>query len=390
MTRAGYFGFFGGQFVPETLMPALTTLQKAYEGARKNLSFGEELRGLLKNYAGRPSPLYEASRLTAHWGGARVFFKRDELNHTGSHKINNCLGQALLARHMGKKRLIAETGAGQHGVATATVAALFDLPCVVYMGAEDMARQKPNVVRMRLLGAEVRPVEVGAKTLKEAMNAALRDWVSHIEETFYIIGSVAGPHPYPQMVRDFQSVIGRETKKQLYALTGREPDTLVACVGGGSNAMGLFFPFLQNPCVRLVGVEAGGASGVHAAALSCGRPGILHGSRSYFLQDSDGQILPSRSIAAGLDYPGVGPEHAFLKESGRVSYVMIEDSKALAAFDLCARFEGILPALEPAHALGYVAEIAPTLPSDHIVVMNLCGRGDKDVETVARAKNWHD
>ena len=390
MTTPGYFGAYGGRFVPETLMPALEALAAAYGEAQKDRGFKEELHRLLVHYAGRPSPLYPARRLSAHWGGARVFFKRDELNHTGSHKINNCLGQALLARRMGKSRLIAETGAGQHGVATATVAALFNLPCVIYMGAEDMARQKPNLVRMRLLGAEVRAVHAGAATLKEAMNAALRDWVSHVEETFYIIGSVAGPHPYPQMVRDFQSVIGHETKAQLEALEGRGPDTLVACVGGGSNAMGLFFPFLEAPRVRLVGVEAGGGGGAHAAALSSGRPGVLHGARSYFLQDADGQILPTASISAGLDYPGVGPEHAFLKETGRVSYVAVGDEAALAAFDACARFEGILPALEPAHALAHVAALAPTLSAEHLLVMNLCGRGDKDIDTVARYKNWRD
>jgi tryptophan synthase beta chain len=384
----GRFGIYGGRFVAETLMPLILELERAYEAAKDDPAFQAELAGWLADYAGRPTPLYLAERLSAQLGGARVYFKRDELTHTGAHKINNTIGQILLARRMGKRRIIAETGAGQHGVATATVAARLGLDCVVYMGARDIERQKPNVFRMRLLGAEVRPVKSGAATLKDAMNEALRDWVSNVESTFYIIGSVAGPHPYPAMVRDFQSVIGKEVRAQIMAKEGRAPDTLVACIGGGSNAIGLFHPFLDDPEVRMIGVEAAGhgiESGEHAAALSAGRPGVLHGSRSYLLQDDDGQVLEAHSISAGLDYPGVGPEHAWLKDVGRVEYVPITDQEALAAFRLCSELEGILPALEPAHALAHVVKIAPALASDHLIVMNLCGRGDKDIFTVADA-----
>ena len=386
----GSFGAFGGRFVAETLMPLILELGSAYETAKTDPSFNHELRQYLKNYVGRPSPLYFAERLTPYLRGAKIYFKRDELNHTGAHKINNCVGQILLAKRMGKTRIIAETGAGQHGVATATVCALMGLPCVVYMGEVDIARQQPNVFRMKLLGAEVVPVTSGSCTLKDAMNEALRDWVTNVDSTYYLIGTVAGPHPYPEMVRDFQSVIGMEVRNQLADLEGRGrlPDTLIACVGGGSNAMGLFHPFLDDRDVQMVGVEAGGKgveSGSHAASLSAGRPGVLHGNRTYLLQDGDGQIIEAHSISAGLDYPGIGPEHAWLCESGRVSYVSITDSEALDAFQLCAQLEGILPALEPAHALAYVTKIAPTLPADHIIVMNMCGRGDKDIFTVADA-----
>jgi tryptophan synthase beta chain len=384
----GRFGIYGGRFVAETLMPLILELERAYDEARDDPGFQAELAAWLADYAGRPTPLYLAERLSAQLGGARVYFKRDELTHTGAHKINNTIGQILLARRVGKQRIIAETGAGQHGVATATVAARLGLECVVYMGARDIERQKPNVFRMRLLGAEVRAVTSGSATLKDAMNEALRDWVSNVESTFYIIGSVAGPHPYPAMVRDFQSVIGNEVRAQIMAKEGRLPDTLVACVGGGSNAMGLFHPFLDDPDVRMIGVEAAGhgiETGEHAAALSAGRPGVLHGSRSYLLQDEDGQVIEPHSISAGLDYPGVGPEHAWLKDVGRVDYVPVTDEEALGAFRLCSELEGILPALEPAHALAHVVKIAPTLPSDHLIVMNLCGRGDKDIFTVADA-----
>jgi tryptophan synthase beta chain len=384
----GRFGIYGGRFVAETLMPLVLELERAYEKAKDDPTFGAELAAWLADYAGRPTPLYLAERLSAQLGGARIYFKRDELTHTGAHKINNTIGQILLARRMGKRRIIAETGAGQHGVATATVAARLGLECVVYMGARDIERQRPNVFRMRLLGAEVRAVRSGSATLKDAMNEALRDWVSNVDTTFYIIGSVAGPHPYPAMVRDFQAVIGNEVRAQIMAKEGRLPDTLVACVGGGSNAMGLFHPFLDEPDVRMIGVEAAGhgiETGEHAAALSAGRPGVLHGSRSYLLQDDDGQVLEAHSISAGLDYPGVGPEHAWLKDTGRVEYVPITDDEALGAFRLCSELEGILPALEPAHALAHVAKIAPALPSDHLIVMNLCGRGDKDIFTVAEA-----
>ena len=383
----GHFGIYGGRYVAETLMPLLLRVESAWEAARDDPGFLAEFRDLLKHYVGRPSPLYFASRITEHCGGARVYFKRDELNHTGAHKINNTLGQVLLARRMGKTRIIAETGAGQHGVATATVCALFGLPCVVYMGATDIERQKPNVFRMTLLGAEVVPVESGSATLKDAMNAALRDWVAHVDDTFYIIGTVAGPHPYPAMVRDFQSVIGEETRQQMMEAEGRLPDTLVACIGGGSNAMGLFHPFLDED-VRIFGVEAAGdgiETGRHAASLSAGVPGVLHGNRTYLLQDADGQIQEAHSISAGLDYPGIGPEHAWLHDAGRVEYVSATDSEALEAFQLCSRLEGIIPALEPSHALAHVLKIAPDLPQDHLLVMNMCGRGDKDVFSVADA-----
>jgi tryptophan synthase beta chain len=383
----GHFGLYGGRYVAETLMPLLLELERAYEAAKRDPAFTAELGGYLTDYVGRPSPLTLAERLTAHWGGARIYFKREELNHTGAHKINNCMGQILLARRMGKRRIIAETGAGQHGVATATVAALFGLQCIVYMGAVDMERQRPNVFRMRLLGAEVRPVTSGAATLKDAMNEALRDWVAHVEDTFYIIGTVAGPHPYPAMVRDFQSVIGTETRQQLMAAEGRLPDTLIACIGGGSNALGLFHPFLDDRAVRMIGVEAAG-EGLdrrHAASLTGGAPGVLHGNRTYLLQDADGQIAEAHSISAGLDYPGVGPEHAWLRDSGRVDYVSATDKEALEAFKLCSRLEGIIPALEPAHALAHLAKLAPGLPKDHLVVLCLSGRGDKDIFTVAEA-----
>ncbi len=382
----GHFGAYGGRFVAETLMPLILDLENSYRAAMDDSDFNREFEDLLTHYVGRPSPLYFAERLTAHWGGAKVYFKRDELNHTGAHKINNCIGQILMARRMGKTRIIAETGAGQHGVATATVAARFGLPCVVYMGAADMERQKPNVFRMRLLGAEVRPVHSGTATLKDAMNEALRDWVTNVDDTFYIIGTVAGPHPYPAMVRDFQSVIGREVRTQMMEREGRLPDTLVACIGGGANAMGLFHPFLDDRDVAMVGVEAGGdgvATGRHAASLNGGEPGVLHGNRTYLLQDGDGQIIDAHSISAGLDYPGIGPEHAWLHDLGRVDYVSVTDGEALEAFQLCARQEGILPALEPSHALAHVAKIAPTLGRDHILVVNLCGRGDKDIFTIA-------
>jgi tryptophan synthase beta chain len=382
----GHFGRYGGRFVAETLMPLILEVEKAWTTARRDPAFQAELDRYLADYVGRPSPLYLAERLTAHLGGAKVFLKRDELNHTGAHKINNCMGQILLARRMGKQRIIAETGAGQHGVATATVCALFDLPCTIYMGATDIERQAPNVFRMKLLGAEVKPVTSGAATLKDAMNDALRDWVANVESTFYIIGTVAGPHPYPAMVREFQSVIGRETREQMMAKEGRLPDTLVACIGGGSNAMGLFHPFLDENSVAMVAVEAGGhgiASGKHAASLTGGRPGVLHGNRTYLLQDEDGQITEAHSISAGLDYPGIGPEHAWLHDMKRVTYVSATDEEALEAFKLCSKLEGIIPALEPAHALAEVMKRAPTLPKDHLLVMNMCGRGDKDVFAVA-------
>jgi tryptophan synthase beta chain len=384
----GHFGIYGGRFVAETLMPLILEVEAAYNAAKADPTFQAEIDYFAKHYVGRPSPLYFAERLTEHFGGAKIYFKRDELNHTGAHKINNCLGQILLARRMGKTRIIAETGAGQHGVATATVCARFDLPCIVYMGEEDIERQKPNVFRMKLLGAEVIPVKSGSRTLKDAMNEALRDWVANVESTFYIIGTVAGPHPYPAMVRDFQSVIGNEVREQLAAAEGRLPDTLVACIGGGSNAMGLFHPFLDDADVRIVGVEAAGLgldTEQHAASLTGGRPGVLHGNRTYLLQNDDGQILEAHSISAGLDYPGIGPEHAWLKDSGRVEYVSATDAEALEAFQLCSRMEGIIPALEPAHALAHVSRIAPDLPKDHLLVMNLCGRGDKDVFAVADA-----
>jgi tryptophan synthase beta chain len=382
----GHFGLFGGRFVAETLMPLILEVEKAYNAARADKAFQNELDYYLEHYAGHPSPLFYAERLTKHLGGAKIYFKREELNHTGSHKINNCLGQILLARRMGKKRIIAETGAGQHGVACATVAALFDLPCTVYMGEVDIARQQPNVFRMRLLGAEVKPVVSGSRTLKDAMNEALRDWVTNVEDTYYIIGTAAGPHPYPQLVRDFQSIIGRETRVQMQKAEGRLPDSLVACIGGGSNAIGLFHDFLDEPSVKMYGVEAAGhgiETGKHAASLNGGAPGVLHGNRTYLLQDADGQILEGDSISAGLDYPGIGPEHSWLHDQKRVTYVSATDKEALAAFQLCCKTEGIIPALEPAHALAYVTKLAPTLPKDHLLVMNLCGRGDKDIFTVA-------
>jgi tryptophan synthase beta chain len=388
----GHFGLFGGRFVAETLMPLILAVEEAYEAAKQDPGYQAEIDDLAKHYVGRPSPLYFAERLTEHFAsgnnGAKLYFKRDELNHTGSHKINNCLGQILLARRMGKTRIIAETGAGQHGVAVATVCARFDLPCVVYMGTTDIERQAPNVFRMKLLGAEVVPVTSGTGTLKDAMNDALRDWVANVENTFYIIGTVAGPHPYPAMVRDFQSVIGHETREQMMAAEGRLPDTLVACIGGGSNAMGLFHPFLDDASVRIIGVEAAGhgiETGKHAASLTGGRPGVLHGNRTFLLQTGDGQIIDAHSISAGLDYPGIGPEHSWLHESGRAEYVSATDAEALEAFQLCSRLEGIIPALEPAHALAYVTKIAPELPKDHLMVMNMCGRGDKDVFSVAEA-----
>ncbi|MGH1354878.1 MAG: tryptophan synthase subunit beta [Thalassovita sp.] len=386
----GRFGQFGGRFVSETLMPLILSLQEEYEKAKTDTAFWAEMDDLWEHYVGRPSPLYYASGLTEHLGGAKIYLKRDELNHTGAHKINNVLGQILLAKRMGKDRIIAETGAGQHGVATATVCAKFGLKCVVYMGAHDVERQAPNVFRMRLLGAEVVPVTSGRGTLKDAMNDALRDWVTNVRDTFYCIGTVAGPHPYPAMVRDFQSIIGKEVRQQLAAQEGegRLPDTLIAAIGGGSNAMGLFYEFLDDPQVNIIGVEAGG-KGVtqkmeHCASLTGGRPGVLHGNRTYLLQDDDGQILEGHSISAGLDYPGIGPEHSWLHDIGRAEYVAITDKEALEAFQLSCSTEGIIPALEPCHALAHVAKIAPTLPKDHIIVMNMCGRGDKDIFTVAK------
>ncbi|NOZ32388.1 MAG: tryptophan synthase subunit beta [Alphaproteobacteria bacterium] len=383
----GRFGDFGGRFVAETLMPLILDLERAYDQAKTDPEFIDELEHLNKHYTGRPSPLYFAERLTEHFGGAKIYFKRDELNHTGSHKINNCLGQILLARRMGKTRIIAETGAGQHGVATATVCARFGFPCVVYMGATDIERQAPNVFRMKLLGAEVIPVTAGHGTLKDAMNEALRDWVTNVNDTYYLIGTAAGPHPYPELVRDFQSVIGREVREQIMAAEGRLPDLLMAAVGGGSNAIGLFHPFLDDADVAMVGVEAGGKGldgDEHCASLTAGAPGVLHGNRTYLLQDADGQIMDGHSISAGLDYPGIGPEHAWLKETGRVQYVPIMDDEALEAFQLLTRIEGIIPALEPAHALAELAKRAPGMGGDQIVVMNLCGRGDKDVFAVGR------
>jgi tryptophan synthase beta chain len=384
----GHFGIFGGRYIAETLMPLILEVEKAYDTAQADPSYQAEMDRYLKHYVGRPSPLYLAERLTAHFGGAKIYLKRDELNHTGAHKINNTIGQILLAKRMGKKRIIAETGAGQHGVATATVCALFDLPCVVYIGVKDIARQKPNVFRMKLLGAEVIPVESGSKSLKDAMNEALRDWVANVEDTFYIIGTAAGPHPYPAMVRNFQSVIGNEVREQMQEAEGRLPDTLVACIGGGSNAIGLFHPFLDDASVRMFGVEAAGKgldTNEHAASLTGGVPGVLHGNRTYLLMDDDGQIEEAHSISAGLDYPGIGPEHSWLKDIKRVEYVSATDIEALDAFQMCSRFEGIIPALEPAHAMAFVGQIAGDLPKDHIICMNMCGRGDKDIFTVADA-----
>ena len=381
----GQFGRYGGCYMPETLMPALQALEQAFTAACADDGFWQQYRTLLRDYVGRPSPLYLAERLTQELGGARLYLKREDLNHTGAHKINNCIGQILLARRMGKRRIIAETGAGQHGVATATVCALFGLECVVYMGAEDMARQQSNVRRMTLLGARVEPVHLGSATLKEAMNEALRDWLAHVDDTYYLLGTGAGPHPYPQMVREFQRVIGLETRDQLQARLGRAPDALVACVGGGSNAIGFFHPFLADRSVRCYGVEAGGlglASGAHAACLNGGRPGVLHGNLTYLLQDGDGQIHPAHSVSAGLDYPGVGPEHALLHDSGRVAYLTASDDEALAAFHWLSRREGILPALESAHAVAAARRLAPTMGPDQVLVVCLSGRGDKDIDTV--------
>ena len=382
----GHFGIYGGRFVAETLMPLVLELEQAYAGAKVDPAFKAEMESYLKHYVGRPSPLYFAKRLTEHLRGAKIYLKREELNHTGSHKLNNVLGQIMLARRMGKKRIIAETGAGMHGVATATMCANFGLECVVYMGAVDIERQKPNVFRMKLLGAEVRPVSSGSKTLKDAMNEALRDWVTNVENTFYCIGTVAGPHPYPAMVRDFQSVIGKETREQLAEAEGRLPDSLVACIGGGSNAMGLFHPFLDEPSIEIYGVEAAGhglSSGLHAASIAGGRPGVLHGNRTYLLMDDDGQIKDAHSISAGLDYPGIGPEHAWLYDMKRIQFLYATDDEALQAFQLLSTLEGIIPALEPAHAIAKVMELAPKKPKDHLMVVNLSGRGDKDVYTVA-------
>jgi tryptophan synthase beta chain len=383
----GHFGQFGGRYVAETLMPLILDLDRHYRAAKADPAFKAQFDDLLEHYVGRPSPLYFAERLTAHLGGAKIYFKRDELNHTGAHKINNCIGQILLALRMGKTRIIAETGAGQHGVATATVAARFGLPCIIYMGARDIARQAPNVFRMKLLGAEVRPVESGARTLKDAMNEALRDWVANVHDTFYIIGTAAGPHPYPEMVRDFQSVIGVEARAQMLSREGRLPDLLVASIGGGSNAIGLFHPFLDDADVAMIGVEAAGhgLDKEHAASLAGGRPGILHGNKTYLLQDEDGQIDEAHSISAGLDYPGIGPEHSWLHEIGRVEYQSATDVEALEAFKLLCKIEGIIPALEPAHAIAAVMRIAPTMAKDKIIIVNLCGRGDKDIFTVAEA-----
>jgi len=384
--KRGHFGVFGGMFVSETLMHPLKELRSAYTRLSKSSAFKKEFEEDLRHYVGRPSPLYLARRLTERWGGAKIYLKREDLNHTGAHKINNTIGQALLARHMGKKRVIAETGAGQHGVATATVAARFGMDCVVYMGSEDIKRQAINVYRMKLLGATVVPVESGSKTLKDALNEAMRDWVTNVDSTFYIIGTVAGPHPYPMMVRDFQSVIGRETRTQIKKLEKRLPDALVACVGGGSNALGLFYPFIKDKGVALYGVEAAGegvSSGKHAATLCAGKPGVLHGNRTYLLETEDGQITETHSISAGLDYPGVGPEHSYLKDSGRAQYVSITDREALEAFHELTRAEGIMPALESSHALAYAKKLAPKLGKKKIMVVNLSGRGDKDIHTVA-------
>jgi tryptophan synthase beta chain len=382
----GHFGMFGGRFVAETLMPLILELERAYARAKSDPAFQAEMNSYLEHYVGRPSPLYFAERMSEHLGGAKIYFKREDLNHTGAHKVNNVLGQILLARRMGKQRIIAETGAGMHGVATATLCAKFGFPCIVYMGTVDVERQQPNVLRMRALGAEVRPVESGSKTLKDAMNEALRDWVTNVETTFYCIGTVAGPHPYPMMVRDFQAIIGEETRAQMFKAEGRLPDSLIACIGGGSNALGLFYPFLDERGIEIYGVEAAGhglSSGLHAASLAGGRPGVLHGNRTYLLMDDDGQIKEAHSISAGLDYPGIGPEHAWLHEVKRVTYLSATDEEALAAFELCSKLEGIIPALEPAHALARVMDLAPRKPKDHLMVLNLSGRGDKDLASVA-------
>lgn len=381
----GLFGPFGGRYVAETLMPLILDLDKEYTAAKNDPAFLEELTYFQKDYVGRPSPLYFAERLTEYCGGAQIYLKREELNHTGAHKINNCIGQILLAKRMGKTRIIAETGAGMHGVASATVAARFGLPCTVYMGSTDIDRQQPNVFRMKLLGAEVIPVQSGTGTLKDAMNEALRDWVTNVADTFYLIGTVAGPHPYPTMVRDFQTVIGKETKQQMLEKQGRLPDSVVACVGGGSNAIGLFYPFIEDKNVQLIGIEAGGHginTDKHAASLTAGTPGVLHGNRTYLLQDNDGQITEAHSISAGLDYPGIGPEHSWLHEIKRAEYVVINDDEAMEAFQTCCRLEGIIPALESSHALAEAMKRAPTLPKDHLMVVNLSGRGDKDMQTV--------
>ncbi len=384
--EAGHFGIYGGRYVAETLMPLILEVEKAYGEAMNDAAFGAELATYLRDYVGRPTPLYLAQRLSARLGGARIYLKREDLNHTGAHKINNCMGQILLARRMGKTRIIAETGAGQHGVATATVCALFDIPCTIYMGRTDMARQAPNLRRMRMLGAEVKPVTGGKGTLKDAMNESLRDWVANVANTYYLIGTTAGPHPFPVMVRQFQSVIGEETEKQIQEAEGRGPDSLVACIGGGSNALGLFHPFLDDPGVRIIAVEAAGEgleTGRHAASLTAGSPGVLHGNRTYLLQDEDGQIKEAHSISAGLDYPGIGPEHAWLRDQGRVEYVSVTDAEAVAAFQSLTRHEGIIPALESAHALAYAEKIAGGLPADHLMVLCLSGRGDKDLESIA-------
>ncbi len=383
----GHFGQFGGRYVAETLMPLILDLEAHYRAAKNDPAFAAEFDDLLEHYVGRPSPLYYAERLTDHLGGAKIYFKRDELNHTGAHKINNCIGQILLAKRMGKTRIIAETGAGQHGVATATVAARFGLPCTIFMGARDVERQSPNVFRMKLLGAEIIPVTSGAQTLKDAMNEALRDWVANVHDTFYIIGTAAGPHPYPELVRDFQSVIGKEAREQILSREGRLPDLLVAAIGGGSNAIGLFHPFLDDSDVKMLGVEAAGhgLDKQHAASLAGGRPGILHGNKTFLLQDEDGQIDEAHSISAGLDYPGIGPEHSWLKEIGRVEYDSATDVEALEAFKLMCAIEGIIPALEPSHAIAAVMRRAPSMPKDSLIIANLCGRGDKDIFTVAEA-----
>ncbi|MEQ8320684.1 MAG: tryptophan synthase subunit beta [Rhodospirillales bacterium] len=384
----GRFGEFGGRYVAETLMPLILGLEKEYRAAKLDPAFKAQMDDMWAHYVGRPSPLYFAERMTEHFGGAKIYFKRDELNHTGAHKINNCLGQVLLAMRMGKTRIIAETGAGQHGVATATICARFGLKCIVFMGETDVERQKPNVFRMRLLGAEIVPVSSGTGTLKDAMNEALRDWVTNVDDTFYCIGTAAGPHPYPEMVRDFQSVIGVEARAQILEREGRLPDAVMACIGGGSNAIGLFHPFINDEGVRLIGVEAAGhgiETGEHAAALNGGRPGILHGNRTYLLQTDDGQILDAHSISAGLDYPGIGPEHAFLRDTGRAEYISCTDDEALAAFQLCTQLEGIIPALEPAHAIARLGDVIDGMDKDGLLIMNLCGRGDKDVFSVAKA-----
>ena len=383
----GHFGIFGGRYVAETLMPLILEVEKTYDNIKEDPSFQKDVENYLNDFVGRPSPLFYARRLTKHLGGAKIYFKREDLNHTGAHKVNNCIGQILVAQRMGKKRIIAETGAGMHGVATATVCALFDIPCTIYMGTTDIERQAPNVSRMKLLGAEIVPVTSGSSTLKDAMNDALRDWVANVDDTYYLIGTVAGPHPYPTMVRDFQSVIGKETRSQIFNKEGRLPDSLVACIGGGSNAIGLFHPFLDDESVRVIGVEAAGEgieTGKHAASLSAGMPGVLHGNRTYLLQDQDGQINEAHSISAGLDYPGVGPEHAWLHDIGRVEYVSVTDKEAVSAFQLTTKTEGIIPALESAHAVAHAVKIAGELPKDHIMIINMSGRGDKDIDAVAQ------